>query len=196
MKIALACDHAGFALKDHVAKRLSTAGHEIVDFGTHNEDSVDFVDHVYPAALALSEAQVDRALLIDGAGYPSGIVANMLPGVFAAVANDPVSARLAREHSNTNALCLGGRIVGSVMADQIVDTWLTTDFLGGKYGVRVDKVRALDAKHRRSANEQARKVVTVNDVRDALRLKRSLLLDDKTILTPSVKDLLGEGTVG
>ena len=189
MKISMACDHAGFELKQHLAELLRKVGHEVLDFGCNSSDPVDFVDHVYPAALALSEARCDRAILVDGAGYPSGIVANMLPGVFAAVANDPVSARLSREHSDANALCVGGRIVGTALADEIVTTWLAVGFLGGKYAVRVEKVRRLAEKHRRGAADQPRKVVTVQDVRDALTRKRSLLMDDSTILTPSVLDL-------
>jgi ribose 5-phosphate isomerase B len=151
---------------------------------------VDFVDFIYPAALALSEGRVERAILVDGAGYPSGIVANMLPGVFAAVANDLFSARLSREHSDTNALCIGGKVVGAGVGGEIVETWLKTAFLGGKYAVRVGKVRQIAAHHRRPLEERARQVLTVQDVRDALTRRESLLLDEKTILTPSVLDLL------
>lgn len=190
MKIALACDHAGFDLKAQVKAQLQGLGHEVQDHGAHSTESVDFVDHVYPAALALSRGEAERAILIDGAGYPSGIVANMLPGVYAAVANDLFSARLSREHSNTNALCLGGKVVGAGVAAEIVAVWLGTGFLGGKYAPRVAKVAALDQKHRRSPEVSARSVVTVQDVRDALQKRESLILDENTRLTPSVLDLV------
>ncbi|MGI8908308.1 MAG: RpiB/LacA/LacB family sugar-phosphate isomerase [Candidatus Sumerlaeaceae bacterium] len=190
MKIAIACDHAGYELKAAVARQLTAAGHELLDFGTNSEESVDFVDHVYPAALAVSERRADRAILIDGAGYPSGIVANFLPGVYAAVANDLFSARLSREHTNSNVLCLGGKVVGAGVAAEIVTVWLTTDFLGGKYAKRVEKVEKLAKKHRVGAEATARKVVTVQDIRDALLKRESLLMSDTTILTPSVLDLI------
>src|SRR4029079_11398704 len=141
MNIALACDHAGFELKRVVAKQLQADGHEVQDFGTNSEESVDFVDHVYPAARAVSTGKAERAILIDGAGYPSGIVANMLPSVYAAVANDLFSARLSREHSNTNVLCIGGKVIGAGVAAEIVSVWLKTEFLGGKYAGRVQKVQ-------------------------------------------------------
>jgi len=190
MKIALACDHAGFELKAQVKAQLEALNHEVRDFGTNSTESVDAVDHVYPAALAVSRGEADRAILIDGAGYPSGIVANMLPGVYAAVANDLFSAKLSREHSNANVLCLGGKVIGGGVAAEIVGLWLTTGFLGGKYAARVSKVQALDKKHRKGAEANARSVVTVQDVRDALQRRESLIIDETTKLTPSVLDLV------
>lgn len=190
MKIAIACDHAGYELKTAIAKQLAAAGHEVQDFGTNSEESVDFVDHVYPAALAVSDGNAHRAILVDGAGYPSGIVANMLPGVYAAVANDLFSARLSREHSNTNVLCLGGKVIGAGVGAEIVTVWLKTEFLGGKYAARVQKVEKLAKQHRVSSERNARQVVTVQDIRDALQKKESLLLSEATILTPSVLDLI------
>lgn len=190
MIIALACDHAGYELKTHVKKLLLALHHEVQDFGTHSEEAVDFSDFVYPAACAVSDGKADRAILIDGAGYPSGIVANMLPGVFAAVANDTFSARLSREHSNTNVLCIGGKIIGAGVAAEIVTSWLKTDFLGGKYAARVEKVKAIASKHRQSNEHLPRKVITVQDVRDALQQKQSIIMDEKTIITPAVLDIL------
>jgi ribose 5-phosphate isomerase B len=189
-KIAIACDHAGYDLKVHVKKQLQDLHYEVEDFGTNSANAVDFVDFVYPAALAVSEGKVCRAVLIDGAGYPSGMVANLLPNVFAAVANDPVSARFAREHSDTNVLCLGGKIIGAAVASEIINIWLEGKFLGGRYSVRVEKVKRLAEKHRRSAEDQPRKVITVQDVRDALGRKESLLMDGTTIITPAVMDWL------
>jgi ribose 5-phosphate isomerase B len=190
MRIAVASDHAGFDLKQEVVELLRKAGHVVVDFGTNSRESVDFVDFVYPAALAVSRGECERAILVDGAGYPSGIVANMLPHVYAAVANDVFSARLSREHSNTNVLCLGGKVIGGGVAAEIVSTWLEAKFLGGKYAARVAKVEAIAKRHKRSEEEQPRKVVTVQDVKDALQRKESLIMDASTILTPSVLDLI------
>jgi ribose 5-phosphate isomerase B len=190
MKIAIASDHAGFELKQFAAKWLRDQNHEVMDFGTNSAESVDFVDFVYPAALAVSEARAERAVLVDGAGYPSGIVANLLPGVYAAVANDTASARFAREHSDTNVLCLGGKVIGPALAAEVLQVWMTAQFLGGRYAPRVEKLRRLAARHRRSAEDQPRKVVTVQDLRDALGRRESLIMDGSTILTPSVLDML------
>lgn len=190
MRIAVASDHAGFDLKGEILAFLRKRGYDVVDFGTNSRESVDFVDFVYPAALAVSQGEFERAILVDGAGYPSGIVANMLPNVYAAVANDVFSARLSREHSNTNVLCIGGKVVGSGVALEIVATWLEAKFLGGKYAARVAKVESLAKRHKRSHEEQPRKVITVQDVKDALLRKESLIVDSSTIITPSVMDLI------
>ncbi len=189
MRIALACDHAGFDMKRQIKDQLTALGHDVQDHGCHGSEAVDFVDHVYPAALAVSLGAAERAILIDGAGYPSGIVANMLPDVYAAVANDLFSARLSREHSDTNVLCIGGKVAGMGVAAEIVSVWLATDFLGGKYAARMDKVRAIAKRHRRPLAEKARDVITLQDIKDALGRKQSLLMDDKTIITPSAMDL-------
>ncbi len=190
MKIALACDHAGYELKIHVQKLLLDLKQDVKDFGTNSLESVDFVDYVYPAAMEVSSGKAQRGILIDGAGYPSGIVANMLPNVYAAVANDLFSAKLSREHSNSNVLCIGGKVIGAGIAAEIVKTWLNTEFLGGKYAVRVDKVREIGSKHRRTADEKARQVLTVEDIRNAVNRKESLLIDASTKFTPSVLDLI------
>jgi len=146
----MASDHAGFGLKQEIRAWLSDAGHEVVDFGTHDEQACDLPDFVYPAALALARGEVDRAVFVDGVGYGSAMVANKLPGVFAAVAQDPFCAGLARAHSNTNALCIGGKIIGSALALEVVRSWMTTDYLGAteaKYARRVAKVTEIDERH-------------------------------------------------
>ena len=150
MKIAMANDHAGRALKNEIKVWLEAQGHEVVDFGTHTDDAADLPDFVYPAAVALSKGEVDRAIFVDGVGYGSAMIANKVAGVFAAVCQDSFCAELARTHSDTNALCLGGKIIGSAIAMEIVRVWMTTDWLGTtepKYARRVQKVVDIDAKH-------------------------------------------------
>jgi ribose 5-phosphate isomerase B len=150
MKIAMANDHAGRALKNEIKVWLEAQGHEVVDFGTHTDDAADLPDFVYPAAIALSKGEVERAIFVDGVGYGSAMVANKVSGVFAAVCQDSFCAELARSHSDTNALCLGGKIIGSAIAMEIVRVWMTTDWLGTtepKYARRVQKVVDIDAKH-------------------------------------------------
>jgi len=150
MKIAMANDHAGLPLKLEIKAWLEAQGHEVTDFGTHTSDAADLPDHVYPAAVALSRGEVDRAIFVDGVGYGSAMIANKVKGVFAAVCQDSFCAELARSHSDTNALCLGGKIIGSAIAMEIVRVWMTTDWLGAtdeKYARRVAKVVEIDAKH-------------------------------------------------
>jgi ribose 5-phosphate isomerase B len=152
MRIAMANDHAGLPLKLEIKNWLEAQGHEVLDFGTHTAEAADLPDFVYPAALSLSRGEADRAIFVDGVGYGSAMIANKLPGVFAAVCQDSFCAELARSHSNTNALCLGGKIIGSAIAMEIVRVWMTTDWLGtaeAKYARRVQKVLELDQKHRR-----------------------------------------------
>jgi len=150
MKIAMANDHAGLSLKLEIKTWLTAQGHEVLDFGTHTDEAADLPDFVLPAVQALSKGEVDRAILVDGVGYGSAMIANKLPRVFAAVCQDSFCAELARSHSDTNALCLGGKIIGSALAMEIVRVWMTTEWLGTtepKYARRVQKVVAIDAQH-------------------------------------------------
>ncbi len=149
MKFALASDHAGFQLKEEIKKYLESLGHTVIDFGCFNEEGCDLPDFIYPASLALSNKEVDRAIFVDGVGYGSAMIANKIYGVYAAVAQDPFVAGLARSHSNTNALCLGGKVIGSAIAMEIVKTWLNTEYLkdNKRYTTRVDKVIEINNKH-------------------------------------------------
>ncbi|MFM5951005.1 MAG: RpiB/LacA/LacB family sugar-phosphate isomerase [Micrococcales bacterium] len=150
MKIAMASDHAGLELKKTIAKLLETMGHEVQDFGTNTSDAADLPDYVYPAALAVSSGECERGIFVDGVGYGSAMIANKVQGVFAAVCQDPFCAELARSHSDTNVLCIGGKIIGEAIALEIVKVWMTTEWLGNteeKYARRVNKVHEIDAKH-------------------------------------------------
>ena len=149
MKIAMAGDHAGFTLKKEIKEMLEKEGHEIVDFGPFSEEGCDLPDFIYPASLAVSKGEVDRGIFIDGVGYGSALIANKIYGVYAAVCQDPFCAGLARSHSNTNVLCLGGKIIGSAIAQEIVKTWMTTEYLSDnpRYIKRVDKVIKIAEKH-------------------------------------------------
>ncbi len=188
LRIALASDHAGFPLKQKLSAWLTQQGHAVEDFGCRSEEAADLSDHAAPAAEALSLGRVDRALFVDGAGYPSGIIANMYHGVFAAVCNDPVSAKLSREHGDSNALCIGAMIVGQLMAQEILRVFLASEPQPGKYAARRAKVAALGAKHRVATTARPRQVITVADVREAILEKKPLLIDADTVITPSVID--------
>jgi ribose 5-phosphate isomerase B len=150
MKIAMASDHAGLELKKTITKLLESMGHEVTDFGTHTSEAADLPDFVYPAALAISNGEYERGIFVDGVGYGSAMIANKVKGIFAAVCQDSFCAELARSHSDTNVLCIGGKIIGEAIALEIVKVWMTTDWLGDseeKYARRVNKVKEIDAKH-------------------------------------------------
>ena len=158
MRIAMANDHAGYPLKTEIRLFLEQGGHEVIDFGTHDEQACDLPDFAYPAAVAIGNGDVDRGIFVDGVGYGSAMIANKVRGVFAAVCQDPFCAGLARSHSNTNALCLGGKIIGSGIALDIVTVWMSTEWLGApggeeKYRRRVEKVVAIDERHLRPLSE-------------------------------------------
>lgn len=150
MKIAMANDHAGLALKLEIAQLLTEMGHEVVDFGTHSNDAADLPDFVYPAAMAVANGSCERGIFVDGVGYGSAMIANKLRGVAAVVCQDSFCAELARSHSNSNVLCLGGKIIGSAIALEIVRVWMTTQWLGTteeKYARRVAKFERIDLEH-------------------------------------------------
>jgi len=150
MRIAMACDHAGTALKNDIAAWLREEGHEVVDFGAYDEQPADLPDHVYPASLAVARGECERGIFVDGVGYGSAMIANRLPGVYAAVAQDPFCATLARTHSDTNVLCIGGKIIGQALAMEVAKAWMAADWLGTteeKYARRVAKVVAIAERH-------------------------------------------------
>ena len=145
----MANDHAGHALKEEIKKYLQAEGHEIVDFGTYNEEACDLSDFVYPAAVAVGKGSVERGIFVDGVGYGSAMIANKIHGVYAAVCQDPFCAQLARQHTDSNVLCIGGKIIGSALAMEIVKTWMYTEHQGDveKYARRVQKVKDINDKH-------------------------------------------------
>lgn len=206
MKIALASDHGGFALKEIIRKALPEMGHDPVDFGTYSSDSVDWPDFIYPAAMSVALGECDRAILIDGVGYSSSMLANMIPGIYAAVCADTFSARMSQEHSNSNVLCLGGKVLGEMNALEIVKTFLSSKYLGGKYQGRVDKLKAIEAKHLRAlaevdgnvlevakpANRLEGKCLTAKEVLQAIQAGGKLTLARGATLTPSARETLRE----
>ncbi|MGM9930980.1 ribose 5-phosphate isomerase B [Pradoshia sp.] len=155
MKIAMASDHAGYELKQEIKEILEGQGHEIVDFGAHSTEAADLPDSIYPASIAIARGEAERGIFIDGVGYGSAMIANKIYGLNAVVCQDPFCARLAREHTNSNVLCLGGKIIGSAIAHEIVDVWMKTDFMGDveKYVRRVKKVDEISEKHLRKLSE-------------------------------------------
>lgn len=128
MKIAIGADHGGFEYKNKIAEYIKTLGHEVEDFGTHSAKSCDYPAIAKEVSRAVAEKKFDRGILICGTGIGMSIVANKVKGVRAALCSDTFSARLTREHNNSNVLCLGQRVIGLGLALDIVEIWLETEF--------------------------------------------------------------------
>ncbi len=145
MKIAIGCDHGALALKDALVKRLQAQGHEVKDFGTYSLDSCDYPDYAAPAAQAVADGQCDKGIVLCTTGIGVSITANKIKGVRCALLSDVMSARMTREHNDTNVMAIGAGIVGQMLAFEIVDTWLGTEFSGdARHQRRIDKVMALE----------------------------------------------------
>ena len=148
MKIAMANDHAGTRLKQEIKAYLESEGHEVVDFGTYDEESCDLSDFVYPASLAVAKGECDRGIFVDGVGYGSAMIANKISGIYACVCQDPFCASLARQHNDANVLCIGGKIIGGMIAMENVKTWMATEPLTAeKYVRRRNKVKKINDRH-------------------------------------------------
>lgn len=147
MKIAMASDHGGIHLKEHIKKYLQDKGIEVVDHGTYTEESCDYPDFAAKLCkdIVSEESGAEKGILICGTGIGISIAANKCRGIRAALCADVYSAKMSREHNNANVLCMGERTTGVGLAEMIVDTWLTTDFAGGRHERRVDKIMALES---------------------------------------------------
>ena len=145
--VAIGADHGGYELKEALKPELQTLGFEVNDMGTTSKDAVDYPDFAHSVAQAVGTGKAWRGIMIDGAGIGSCIVANKVPGVRAGMAYDYSSAVNSREHNDTNVLTLGAGLIGLNLAKQIVKTWLTTEFGGGRHAGRVDKIKLVEKKY-------------------------------------------------
>ena len=143
MRIALAADHAGFELKDELAAWLREAGHEVTDLGTNGPNSVDYPQFGARLAEEVASGRATRGIAVCGSGIGISIAINREPKCRCARVDDPLSARLAREHNDANVLALGARLVGGDMARACVTAFLGTDFAGGRHQRRVDQLSQL-----------------------------------------------------
>ena len=143
MKIAIASDHAGFHYKELVKSYLISKGLEVSDFGTGSEDPCDYPDFVIPAAKALRDGQVERAILLGGSGNGEAIAANRIQGVRCCLCLTVELAKLARMHNDSNAISLGQRIIRQDQLIEIVEAWLGTPFEGGRHIPRIEKIESL-----------------------------------------------------
>ena len=142
--IALASDHGAYALKELVKKHLQNRGLEVKDFGTYSKDSCDYPDFAGPAAQAVASGECDRGIVLCTTGIGVSITANKIKGIRCALLSDLMSARLTRQHNDTNMMAMGAGVVGEMLALEIVDTWLDTEFQGGRHQRRIDKMMAYE----------------------------------------------------
>jgi ribose 5-phosphate isomerase B len=145
--VALGADHGGFALKEDLKGYLRELGYEVLDCGTSSPESVDYPDFAYSVATLVSDGRAARGIMVDGAGIGSCMAANKVPGVRAALCYDLSTAVNSREHNDANVLTLGGGLVGVHLARQIVKTWLSTTFGGGRHARRVDKIMSIEQRY-------------------------------------------------
>ena len=137
MKVIIGCDHAGFSLKTQLKSLLEKMGHTVEDAGCQSEDSVDYPVYGKAVATGVAKGEFAKGILICGSGLGMSMIANRFPGVRAALCNDLYSAVLSRRHNDANLLVMGGRLIGRDLAEEIVRTWLNTEFDGGRHERRI-----------------------------------------------------------
>ncbi len=145
MKIALGCDHGALALKNALIPHLEKKGFEIKDFGTYTLDSCDYPDFAGAAAKAVASGECDKGIVLCTTGIGVSITANKVKGIRCALLSDVMSARMTREHNDTNMMAIGAAVTGQMLAFEIIDTWLGTEFSGeARHQRRIDKMMALE----------------------------------------------------
>lgn len=142
--IAIGCDHGGFELKEHILKHLAETGVEYKDYGTYSEDSIDYPDCAKPVCKAIQDGTATAGILICGTGIGISMAANKHKGIRAALCGDVYSAKMTKMHNDANVICLGGRVTGRELAFMIVDTWLATEFEGGRHAARIKKIHDIE----------------------------------------------------
>ena len=145
MRIAIAADHRGHAMKEKILVLLTEQNHEVLDMGTNSSRSIDYTDVAYPAARAVADGKADRAIMICGSGIGMDMTANKVPGIRAALCHDELTAQMSRRHNDANVLCLASDVLGEEIIRRIVQGWLTTDFEpGGRHERRVRKLQLIE----------------------------------------------------
>lgn len=144
MKIAIACDHGGFRLKNVLIENMKAQGVEVVDFGTYSEESCDYPDYASKAAKAVANGECDRGVVVCGTGIGVSITANKVKGIRCALCHDVFSAKATRAHNDANMIAMGQRVIGEGLAVEILNAWLHTEFEGGRHIKRIEKMMALE----------------------------------------------------
>ncbi len=144
MKIAIGCDHVGFIIKDDIKQYIEELGHEVFDFGAFSTESTDYPLYGYKVAKKVASGECDGGILICGTGVGISITANKVKGIRAVVCSEPYSAKLSKQHNNTNILAFGSRVIGVELAKMIVKEWLDAEFQGGRHGKRVSYINDIE----------------------------------------------------
>ena len=144
MRIAIGSDHAGFELKQHLAQTLKQLGHDVEDLGTDSTEPVDYPPICADVARRVAKGDADRGIVLGGSGQGEQIAANKVHGIRAALCNDLYAARYSRLHNDANVLSIGGRVVGTGLADEILQVWLATEFEGGRHVRRIDEITEIE----------------------------------------------------
>lgn len=144
--IALGCDHAAYTVKENIKDYLTSLGYKVLDLGSHNEERVDYPDYGIAVGEAVAQGKCQKGIVICGTGIGISISANKVKGIRAAVCSEPVSARLSKEHNNSNVLAFGSRIVAPEYAREIVKAWLEATFEEGRHSKRIEKIAAYERK--------------------------------------------------
>jgi ribose 5-phosphate isomerase B len=144
MKLALAADHAGFLLKERLREKLIAGGHQVTDYGTDSEASVDYPDFASAVARDVAEGRAERGILVCSSGVGMAISANKVPGIRAAVGTSEDQVAVIRGHNDANVLSFGATYTGQAQAERMVDVFLTTDFDGGRHERRIAKIRKIE----------------------------------------------------
>lgn len=153
-RIAIGADHAGYPLKRHLVELLQGQGHQVEDLGTHSTDSVDYPPVCAAVGRAVRDGRADLGIVLGGSGQGEQLAANKVRGVRAALCNDLYTARMARAHNDANVLSMGARVVGEGLAEEILHTFLTTPFDGGRHARRVAQLADIEAEEAASAGER------------------------------------------
>jgi ribose 5-phosphate isomerase B len=148
--VAIGADHGGFDLKEELRGYLAQWGYKVLDLGTSSREAVDYPDLAEAVANAVARGEAWRGIVIDTAGIGSSIAANKVPGARAALCYDRATARNSREHNDANILSLGARMIPAEVAREVVADWLETPFAGGRHQRRVDKIHAIEQRHRKA----------------------------------------------
>lgn len=146
MKIGIGNDHAAVDMKNQVVEYLEGKGYEVVNFGTDTYESCNYPEYGEKVGRAVAAGDVDHGILICGTGVGISLAANKVKGVRAVVCSEPYSAKLSRQHNNTNILAFGARVIGIELAKMIIDEWLSAEFEGGRHQTRVDMITAIENK--------------------------------------------------
>ncbi|MFN8579231.1 MAG: ribose 5-phosphate isomerase B [Candidatus Sericytochromatia bacterium] len=144
MKIIIGADHGGYELKNSISEWLKSKNYEIKDIGVFTSDSVDYPDISKTVGEAVSKGDYDRGILVCGSGVGVNIAVNKIKGIRSTHCHDTVIARLSREHNDTNVITMGGRFIAKELAQEILDIWLKTEFLGGRHQNRVNKISEME----------------------------------------------------